>query len=288
MKKLGYEDIGFGFFTYTPEVAREILEHRNPTNRKIGSVRVDAYARQIANGTWRAENPATISFDGDGNLLDGQHRLAAIVQTGIATTVRTVTGVPREAMSEIDTGRPRSASDVLAISGFKNTTTLAAAIKRMILWDKSPAENHKMAFANNSGSYICTNTEILAYAVDHPEFQDDTKLAARLTDSSVRMNGARTSVLVSKMRSVSKVDADYFFDRLRNGGPDTPQQITILREYMLRDAASRARKKPNPMIQSAVTIKAWNAWMRGDEIKQLKFAVGGAHPDSFPAIEGVA
>ena len=63
--------------TVTPEIAQEFLE-RNHNNRKIKPRKVDKFAYQLSQGQW-ITNGDTIRFDVKGTLIDGQHRLKAVV-----------------------------------------------------------------------------------------------------------------------------------------------------------------------------------------------------------------
>lgn len=61
----------------TPDIAKEMLE-RNLNNRSVSPSRVDMYADDMARGEWQANGEA-ICFNESGNLINGQHRLMAVV-----------------------------------------------------------------------------------------------------------------------------------------------------------------------------------------------------------------
>lgn len=64
----------------TPEAAVEWLK-RNVNVRKPSSAVVQRYAEEMRNHWY--ENGESITFDTDGNLRNGQHRLLAIVKSGV-------------------------------------------------------------------------------------------------------------------------------------------------------------------------------------------------------------
>ena len=66
----------------TPKKAKMMLAN-NHINRPISHITVEAYARDIENGKWTEETATAIALSKDGVLLDGQHRLSAIVKAGI-------------------------------------------------------------------------------------------------------------------------------------------------------------------------------------------------------------
>lgn len=64
----------------TPGFAKQLLE-LNPTNRPLSDHTVQRYARDMRGGRWQP-NGQGIILTADGKLLDGQHRLAAIISSG--------------------------------------------------------------------------------------------------------------------------------------------------------------------------------------------------------------
>lgn len=96
--------------TITPEVAKEMLEHNTENYRRIKRDRVAQYARQMALGLWR-ENGEGIQFSEDGTLLNGQHRLNAVVESGATVQMLVVRGVKKENGVTYDYGSARTWSD---------------------------------------------------------------------------------------------------------------------------------------------------------------------------------
>lgn len=72
----------------TPEMARHWLSD-NAHNRKINLERVAEICQKMTDGTWREKGPA-IEVTDTGHLLNGQHRLTAIIQTSTAVKMRVV------------------------------------------------------------------------------------------------------------------------------------------------------------------------------------------------------
>lgn len=110
---------------FTPAECQRILENYNTHNRRIVQTRVDALAREMKEGNWHV-NGATIAFNGDGGLLDGQHRLAACVKAGVPFTSYVVRGIDTEAQATMDLGGKRTLVDILHIDGVKSAATAAA------------------------------------------------------------------------------------------------------------------------------------------------------------------
>lgn len=100
----------------TPFMARDILENDNNTNRAIKPATVDQYARAMIQGDWKISE-SIIAFDDKGNLVNGQHRLAAIVKSKTTQHFFVARGIPHDMVATFDQGRNRTASDTLKFIG---------------------------------------------------------------------------------------------------------------------------------------------------------------------------
>jgi hypothetical protein len=115
----------------TPSLAKEWLS-QNTNNRPLNTPHVARLAKKMADGEWLFTHQG-IAFDVLGRLVDGQHRLQAIVKAGATVPMLVTTGVDTHSFEHIDVdANKRSASDLLSIRrpSAKNThrlTSLAAA-----------------------------------------------------------------------------------------------------------------------------------------------------------------
>lgn len=116
-----------GVQTITPEIASSWLI-KNSNNRPLSSYWVDTLVSAMKKGEWKY-NAEAIKFDEDGNLLDGQHRLTAIVKSGVSIQALVVYGLAPEVFITLDQGRKRTTRDDLAMNGVHNTSNIAAALR---------------------------------------------------------------------------------------------------------------------------------------------------------------
>ena len=114
----------------TPEMAAEWLKN-NRLNRPVDRAAVTRLADAIRGGRWMLTHQGP-ALGADGSLLDGQHRLLAIIAAGIAVPMLVTTNVPRATVGVIDIGGcgVRRPHHVLAMMGVDvlNGTARAAAI----------------------------------------------------------------------------------------------------------------------------------------------------------------
>lgn len=104
--------------TVTPDMARAWLEKNMKRNRPVMKSTVHSYARQMRNGTWNLTHQG-IAFDENGELIDGQHRLSAIMEANIPVQMNVTYDVKRTPgeVFTVDMGRKRTYANVMAMSG---------------------------------------------------------------------------------------------------------------------------------------------------------------------------
>lgn len=121
------------FCEVTPEVAKEMLAKNTAGNRNISQPNVERYASDMITMDWII-NGDTVKFSKDGELLDGQHRLTAIAESGESQVLLIVWGLDKDAMATIDAGRKRTYSNILDMKGVSNHATVAALASRVWHW----------------------------------------------------------------------------------------------------------------------------------------------------------
>jgi hypothetical protein len=119
----------------TPKTAAKWLESNMATNRNIRKSYIKMLAADMLAGRWK-ETGETIKFNPMRTLIDGQHRLSAVVESGCTIEMHVAWDVPSDAIMAIDTGRSRSAADIMTLQGTckypKQTPTL---IRRIEAWE---------------------------------------------------------------------------------------------------------------------------------------------------------
>jgi len=105
----------------SPELARTWLVNNN-FNRPKNMETVAKYVRQIRDGRWRLTHQG-VAMTKHGFLLDGQHRLFAIVECNVTLPMRVCVNEPIENYEVIDCGRNRSNLDVVRMSAKDSTLT---------------------------------------------------------------------------------------------------------------------------------------------------------------------
>lgn len=232
------------------------------------------YVADMTAGKWQFTG-APISFDTNGVLLDGQNRLHSICEAEVTLPVLVVRGLPAETQMDMDSGNPRKFVDVLTLSDEPptNVTLVAAIVRKIYGWEQGDRRN--LGKANPSHSQLAAT---LAAHPDAAEFAVQGKRASRTTGLPPTLAGFAWWLF----DSVDTEDAAFFFERLADGqGLVKGDPIFELRRTLVASANARGTERSQAYLL-AITIKAWNAYRRGDTVAMFKWRMGGANPEAFP------
>jgi hypothetical protein len=239
--------------TITPAMAAEWLKG-NRVNRRLVPNHVERLASEMIAGEWRITGD-TLKLNGD-RLLDGQHRLQAVVQSGVTIQCFVARDVEVEAFPVLDTGRIRAGSDVLSAHGYRNIF-ITASVARLIWYFE-----RKIGSLNGS----VTNSAILNLVKRHPE------LPSFVSDVSV-FRFAKTSAVVSSLYWVWLVDnvkGEEFLEQFLKGAElKITNPIYSLRERVINDHMLRATKTGRRSLV-AMFFRVWEGWLTGKSQTSIK------------------
>tara|TARA_R100000234_G_scaffold27033_1_gene15593 strand:- start:182 stop:1087 length:906 start_codon:yes stop_codon:yes gene_type:complete len=104
----------------TPSYAKMLLEKNTCNYRKLNNKTVNEYTNKMLKGEWNSAC-CLIQVDKNGKLVNGQHRLHAIVKGGVTVDVILVTDVLPESRYLIDAHMPRRMKDHCECMPYKIT-----------------------------------------------------------------------------------------------------------------------------------------------------------------------
>lgn len=133
--------------TVTPEMASCFLQN-NKGNRDYRKGWVSELSRYIKNNEWKVTHQG-IAFDKSGNLIDGQHRLLAIIDSGIAVRINVTYDADDDIYGYIDLGVKRTLADITRLN--KKTADVCALISRFINsgYGRKPTANEAFKIYEN-------------------------------------------------------------------------------------------------------------------------------------------
>lgn len=270
-----YPNVQITIETITPEIAEKMLQ----TNVGNRDPKREAIAKAIQRGEWTL-NGATIVFDENGNLTDGQNRLRACITANKPIDTIVVRGIPRTAQITMDVGVKRQLNDYLKMAGYKNCN-IVCGVGTMLYRADSYGLEGSFTLPTIGKDTIKTLFEYINENYDEriEPLVSPCKSVQRLYPGI--MNGT-TGVLFDVFRSAGEDNFTVFVQQLTNKRAAC-MSVRLLQNQLRKNSDSKQGKMPQKMV-AALIIKTWNAYMRGDDIKTLRFTQGGAHPENFPEI----
>lgn len=241
----------------TPSLAAEWLKC-NTRNRNLSESYVDSLARDMESGRWLFTHQG-VAFDIDGVLLDGQHRLNAIVRSGVTVRMVVTNGIARDSIAGIDQGTGRLAQDVLKLSHSKDVGKRGMAIA-----------NAMCAGFTGSNAGRRSKLEQVAFYLEH----EGAILYAEsaLPVGSVRlMNAGIAAVIARASYTVDRAVLDRFCQVLITGLSEEPRDASII---LLRDFVKSSGNKGTSYrtIVYRKTVMSLDAFRSGRALGTLRTA----------------
>lgn len=242
----------------TPSKAQDLLS-TNTQNRKTRTRTIKAFARDMAAGRWQMSGEP-IKIDSAGNLRDGQHRLAAVIESGASIQMLVVRGVAPESQRVMDSGIRRNVTDQLDMAGKKNTRIMSAAARLALIEPNA-------GFVPEAIDQP-TTTEILEFI---EAYEKEITEAASMAAFFSHHIPIPPSVTCVAWMNFMEIDADAcmeFFDSMKQqrlDGEGDPRLALIRR---LTKTSHQTERMPQRQALSLV-YRAWNAWRAGQSIRTL-------------------
>ncbi len=263
--------------TVEPIDAERWLE-RNESNRNARARAVNAYARDMEAGRWLATGE-TIKFDTHGNLLDGQHRLSAIVQSGKPQRLLVVSGVDPSVRGVIDTGAVRTGGDALRMAGIGggNPYALAGAARLLVLWESGRLPSMSSGMR---GEDRATHSEIVDTVTKRPDLLDAVHDATR-DYQRIGIPPGPQAMARTVLADVDAADSMLFWDSLAGystEGQGDPRSTLLVTIRQMRELGQLRR----PGESIGLVFTAWNAWRDRQKISHLAVRDSKGKPLRIP------
>lgn len=264
--------------TIGPDEAAKILEGCGK-NRAVSQHTVDRYAKAMEDGKW-ALNGESVIVGRDGRLVDGQHRLWAVIQSGCTVDMLVVRGVDQESFETCDQGMNRTPTHALQAAGIE----AARAIAPIMRW-----RAYYIATAGKTptvGTHIHSKPdhgELIRAVKSHPGLESAAHWLYRMKRTNKMIPcgpfGA-FAYLVAESGAVGDVDG--FLEGFR----DVEHALPDVREFhnhMLRSGPTRYRSVWGHVSVFGLLIKTHNAVVTGNPMRIFRMSQG----DPFPHVAGL-
>jgi hypothetical protein len=258
----------------TPEMAAEWLKELNTHNRRLNMGHVESLSRDMMAGKWLPNNNAIafgINPEGREVLLDGQHRLAAIRRAGVAIPMLVQRGLPMDSQKAMDINRARTYKDQLHLDDIKNSSTIAAVLRRICLWEAG-------SYRSNNSTFKPTRAEMDEMFAAHPDLVKDADWA-RGRAASLQLAPTVATFVRWLLRETNEKEGIWFTDRMYDLH-ELPRDhiIQVLHRRISREREMRAY---GPDDYTALIIRAWNYYRRGETPVKIQMP-GMLTNETFP------
>jgi len=256
----------------TPALAAILLK-LNWKNRPIDTATVRILARDMKNEGWDLTGD-TIRVDNTGALLDGQHRLEGIVESGKDIETLIVFGVRPESQRNMDTNKKRTAGNMLALAGEDAVTSvpLAQALANVLAYEAGRYT------AIGAAGNLYTHIEIEKVLAVCGSIRESIPFAA----GTKPLIPAGISIFAHYYASaVNKEMADAFWAQLES---ELGFEITSP-VYQLHRKLNDHRNKVNRLSRKEIVayiILAFNLYVQGKTVTKLVWRTKGKNPQPFP------
>lgn len=261
--------------TVTPEEARLWLDTKNSRNRPISENAVAKYTQQIKEGRW-IDNGQAIIFGKSGQLLNGQHRLLAIVRANKSIETTVTFGVEDEAFDTIDDCNTRSLADVLHIKGESSSTLLSAGLRFLWIYSRGEIERRDLR-----KGVVATKQRLEETLEKNRRITSSVKFYSMLKSrpGGLMIPAGMAIGLHYLFSLVNEEKADLFFTLFQSGFDlHEGHAIALLRARLIAGQKEASKK----LTQSALyyyVVTAWNAFVKDMPLRRLQFSSETVPPE---------
>jgi len=274
----------------SPSSAEQYLARNFETNRKLSPTNLAKHVSSMQKGSWLISTDC-IGFDTKGRLINGQHRLTAVIQSKTSQPFIVVRNLPVQSAQVLDLGKKRMMDERLCIAGKSLSRNLCSVVRNAmtnytdnyvgtVKFSEQPYDDfvydtflkHSEFFTYLEELNLCKPSFFAAAAV---------KIYAEMRYYNMRKNLSNSDVVYSHGMSPGQ-RAIHFVTLAIHGGSDyAPTDFSYdtaaIRLKELRDTRKAQNKHWSTINEYRLTVSAAYAFMLGKPIK----AVRPAQKDPF-------
>lgn len=240
----------------TASIAKDWLSSMIPNQRNPSLATVNKYANEMKAGRW--EVSSALSFNDQGHLIDGQHRLLAVIKSEVPTPFLIVGNLPSSAALKFDIGRSRTAVNIANLQGCEWVTNKhISTYKGMFI---SPT-----VIANIP---LISHEETLEGVVKHREAIDFVLSRVHGTWT----NACLTSVVARAYYSQNHKRLEEFLEVVTIGvcKNDDDSAASALREFWSRKSKDFSSMSSRRVSLVRITTNALRRFIKKSKVKSLQ------------------
>lgn len=265
-----------GIRRVTPKEAETLLKNRDG-QRPLSKGTVLRYDSIMQDGEWQL-SPDCITIDWNGNVINGQHRLSAVVASGQSQEFVLLEGVDPSTFQVTDGGKRRTAADTLSVLGYPNATFLGFIARCLANYIDAECRLKTTTTRLSQENY-----RIAEIAGAHPGLREAASFARSVADG---LSGLCSPSMFGLLHFLASEGGHQgAFERYAtsvatglNLLPDTGAHR--LRDRLLTTALSKESLPDSEIL--AITVKGFRSDVAGKRVRQLRWRNAGDRAESFP------
>lgn len=260
----------------TAKKAEELLA-KNGVNRPLSLKRVTRYADAMRKGQWQL-NGEPIIVSENGRLMEGQHRLSAVIESGVESIpMYVITGTSEDTFKTLGSGAARTAADWFKIRGETHYAHLAATLTRLWFYETSGG----MSMHNSGSDATPSKTDLDDLLDKFPKIRDSVEFCCKAENNTASLAlpatiTAACHYVFSKTRAPGgKTKADDFVSKLATGEEMSRNHPVMLLRKKLMERKRATHEKINLQAVVYLVFRAWVAFVKGEQLEKLQLPRSG-------------
>jgi hypothetical protein len=235
-----------GITSVTPDMARLWLANEATFQRSVSKDTVRKYAELIRKGEFKTTPSQAIAIDNQGRVIDGQHRLLAVIEANMSVNMAIHHNADPDLFSVIDRGRPRTLQQIAEMGGTNCSEGYCVSAVGTLLW------KHTSVYTGEQTWDSTEIVEVLKYYEPQLRvvFPKDYSGSKQIRNSPFR--GAILRALISRPEEEEKIT---HFIRLMASGIPEKKEIYNTRMPLMLSKYARDYKGKNDRTTR------WRQWM---------------------------
>ena len=290
-----------GIISYVARISpsdAKLLLDLNQKNRKLNEETVRKYSSDMAEGGWK-DSASQIQISGDGNLLNGQHRLRAILSSNTSQILTVTEGVPEGSFAVMDVGRVRTPADALSVVGAKNYTVAASSIKLWKIWQEGfyPVDLTQNRFRHGQQNHYLRRMSrasqiqyVLDYAGMTPNLEYICDLARQTSFQYKPLASSLIGAFLIQANEMGRTTFEMavdFCEKLKSGaGLEESDPILVMRNRIQSWIVGQEFRGFSIGYKMKILIHVWNAWVRGKGLAK-RFTLKEGKVEEMLKVKGV-
>lgn len=272
MKEILGMDADYAVIDVTPEMAEKMLTVNFDRNRPINQVTVRRYALAMTEGRW-LKNSDAIAVTSEGKMINGQHRLSAIILSGMTVPLAVMLEVDPKLAPVIDRGKSNTPGNALHKAGYDHANILAPMIQFILRYEESVQGKGNRKKMKLSGVKHFDEQVLIRRIEQDPSIME----SAAFVDKEEIRKGVRCIANISQVAFLhymgSKANrplVEAFIISLATGeGLEAGSPILALRRRMY-DAKALGRKI-DEQTSLGLLVRAWRSYVSGDYVQRVQW-----------------